>query len=204
MRWKVVRPIRSVAILIVVLAGVAACGSGSRSGHASASRSSAGAPAAVTRDLAYVTASATSAVAPSAVPSPASHASRLVAHDPALSPSPAPPIGRLYLVMMRGWGSAAGRAHQAFAQVYVGLSGVCWNFSSLRGFRHPDGARIHLGARGRAVLTLSSARRFRLVGCVWAPHALIVALKHHPRRYYVAMRTPRYPSGVVRAQLRGS
>jgi hypothetical protein len=87
---------------------------------------------------------------------------------------------------------------------FHGSSVVCWRFAHLHGFTNATFAHIHRGPKGRSgniVVPLSIGPALHHQGCVSVIRALVKAIEHNPRGYYVNIHSAKYPGGAVRAQL---
>lgn len=87
---------------------------------------------------------------------------------------------------------------------FHGTSIVCWRFAHLHGFINATVAHIHIGAKGKSgniVVPLSTGPGLHHQGCVPVSGALVKAIEHNPRGYYVNVHSTKYPGGAVRGQL---
>jgi len=114
---------------------------------------------------------------------------------------------RVYRVRLSGAVQTPPGAPQGSGAAVIafhGDSSVCWRFAHLHGFTHATSAHIQGasdGRRGSALVALSRGPRLRHHGCVSVSPNLARSIWSQPERYYVSIRSRRYPAGAVAGQL---
>ncbi len=162
--------------LVLVVLGIAACGSSSSSSTSSASKPS---------TTATTTPAATGKKGKTAAVPSRTYTVKLT--GPAETPPGAP----------TGTGAAVIALHGKTLQ-------VCWRFAHLHGFTSATFAHIHIGPKGTSgniVVPMSTGPSLQHKGCVSAAAAMIEAIEKNPHGYYVNIHSKKYPGGAVRAQL---
>jgi hypothetical protein len=162
--------------LVLVVLGIAACGSSSSSSISSASKPS---------TTATTTPAATGKKGKTAAVPSRTYTVKLT--GAAETPPGAP----------TGTGAAVIALHGKTLQ-------VCWRFAHLHGFTSATFAHIHIGPKGTSgniVVPMSTGPSLQHKGCVSAAAAMIEAIEKNPHGYYVNIHSKKYPGGAVRAQL---
>lgn len=148
---------RRVVPLIVLVPGLAACGSGTTA-HGSAGPTAGVTPTASTSKTGATAASgATGAGATSANPASA-------------SPRPQSPASKSLHVVLAATASPFGSG-RASLQIYVAEGEVCWSFQNLTGIANPSGAGIGIGDVGGGAVEFSLGDRYAATGCTKPPFA---------------------------------